>query len=89
MAFTDLTISYLQSDEGNIHLDHVLNIKLPTFSPSIEKALGRALKSYVTACCDVSRTVTILGYAAAAYLMMAGLSRLIEARNKSLTSSKQ
>lgn len=63
IILTFLNFSYLQSDEGNIHLDHILNIKLPTLSPSIEKALGRALNSFENACCDISRTVTIFGYA--------------------------
>ncbi|KAL3803419.1 hypothetical protein ACHAW5_001917 [Stephanodiscus triporus] len=79
----------MMTDDGNVHLDHVLNIKIPQLSPLIEQAWGKALKSFDRACYDVSRSIVIIGYAAAAYLVMAGLSRLIEAKNKLLPPPDQ
>ncbi|KAL9178906.1 hypothetical protein ACHAXT_011879 [Thalassiosira profunda] len=72
------------TDEGNLHLDHALNVSVPALPPSIERALTKALKSFERACSDASRSLTILGYAAAAYIVMAGMSRLMEARYKRL-----
>ena len=54
---------------------------MPSISSSLEKALGRALKSFERACNDISHSITLVGYAAAAYLVMSGVSKLIEARN--------
>ena len=62
-------------------MDHALNITVPSISSSLEKALGRALKSFERACSDISQSITLVGYAAAAYLVMSGVSKLIEARN--------
>ena len=63
-------------------MDHALNITLPSFSPSLERAWNRALDSFGRACRDVSNSVSIVSYGIAAYLVMAGISRLVEARNK-------
>ena len=43
--------------------------------------MERALKSFERACSDISHSITLVGYAAAAYLVMSGVSKLIEARN--------
>ena len=43
--------------------------------------MGKALKSFERACSDISHSITLVGYAAAAYLVMSGVSKLIEARN--------
>mmetsp|Transcript_17924 Transcript_17924/g.27126 ORF Transcript_17924/g.27126 Transcript_17924/m.27126 type:complete len:109 (-) Transcript_17924:28-354(-) len=56
---------------------------------SIERALKKALQSLERACADISKSITIVGYAAAAYLVMAGVSKLIEARNKRLPPPSQ
>ncbi|KAL3817102.1 hypothetical protein ACHAXA_009933 [Cyclostephanos tholiformis] len=53
----------MMTDDGNVHLDHVLNIKLPSLSPLIEQALTKAVKSFDRACYDVSNSVTVIGYA--------------------------
>lgn len=63
-------------------MDHALHITLPSFSPSLERAWNRALDSFGRACRDVSNSVSIVSYGIAAYLVMAGISRLVEARNK-------
>ena len=70
-----------QTEEGNIKLDHALNIAVPSFSPSLERSFNRALVSFERACLDFSRSLSVVGYGLAAYLVMAGISRLIEARN--------
>ena len=70
-----------QTEEGNIKLDHALNIAVPSLSPSLERAFNRALVSFERACVDFSRSLSVVGYGLAAYLVMSGLSRLIEARN--------
>ena len=70
-----------QTEEGNIKLDHALNIAVPSFSPSLERAFNRAIVSFERACLDFSRSLSVVGYGLAAYLVMSGLSRLIEARN--------
>jgi len=69
------------TEEGNINLDHALNITVPSFSPSLERAFNRALGSFERACRDISRSALVVGYGIAAYLVMSGLSKLIEARN--------
>lgn len=80
-----------KTDDGNLHVDHALNITFPTaFSSSMERTVSNALKSLDKACCNLSRSITIVGYAAAAYLLMAGISRLIDvtrSSRKSLPSS--
>lgn len=43
--------------------------------------MSKVLKSFERACNDISRSITVVGYAAAAYLVMSGVSKLIEARN--------
>ena len=63
-------------------MDHALNITLPSFSPSLERAWNRALDSFGRACRDVSNSVSIVSYGIAFYLVMTGISRLVEARNK-------
>mmetsp|Transcript_22868 Transcript_22868/g.49471 ORF Transcript_22868/g.49471 Transcript_22868/m.49471 type:complete len:123 (-) Transcript_22868:2337-2705(-) len=75
-------MAYPFTDDGNIQLDHALNITVSSMSSSIDRALGKALKSFERACSDISHSITIVGYAAAAYLVMTGVSRLMEARNK-------
>jgi hypothetical protein len=70
-----------KTEEGNINLHHDLSIDLSSFSPSLERALNRALDSFQRACRDISHSVAVVGYGIAAYLMMSGISRLIEARN--------
>jgi len=65
--------------DEKIQLDHALNIKFPAMSSSLDRALGKALKSLERACSEISRSITIVGYAAAAYLIMTGLSKLMEA----------
>ena len=114
-----------KTDDGNLHVDHALQITFPSaFSSSMERNISNALKSFDKACGDISRSITIMGYAgeiiswvcwcwillqdvmrcasnhtntalssplAAAYLLMAGLSKLIEARirSKCLPSSTE
>mmetsp|Transcript_14749 Transcript_14749/g.22751 ORF Transcript_14749/g.22751 Transcript_14749/m.22751 type:complete len:85 (-) Transcript_14749:118-372(-) len=68
------------TEEGNIKLDHDLNVTVPSISPSLERAFNRALGSFERACRDISRSLTVVGYGIAAYLVMSGISRLIEAR---------
>merc|ERR1712129_64731 len=51
---------------------------------SIEGALKKALQSFERACDNISHSISIVGYAAAAYFVMTGISRIIEARNKRL-----
>lgn len=63
-------------------MDHALNITLPSLSPSIEKVINRAFDSFERLCRDVSDSVSFVAYGIAAYLVMAGISRLVEARNK-------
>lgn len=58
-------------------MDHALNVTLPTLHPSIE----RTLLSIETACREISNSLMIVGYAAAAFLVMAGVARIIGARN--------
>lgn len=65
-----------QAEEGNIHLDHVLNLTLPTLHPAIE----RTLRSIETSCREVSHSFMVVGYAAAAYLVMVGVARIMDAR---------
>ena len=57
-------------------------------SSSLERTLGKALKSFERACSDVSHSLTLVGYALSAYLVMAGVAKLMETRNKRLPSSK-
>ncbi len=54
---------------------------MPSISPSLERAFHRALGSFDRACRDISRSLTVVGYGIAAYFVMSGISRLIEARN--------
>ncbi len=56
-------INYAKTDDGNVHLDHVLNIKLPSLSPCVEHALTKAAKSFDRACRDISHSFTVIGYA--------------------------
>lgn len=72
------------TEEGNIHLDHALNIKVPTLPSSLERTLNKVLKSLERACDGISHSITIVGYAAAAYLVMAGVAKMMEARYKRL-----
>jgi len=58
-----------------------LNITVPKLSSPIEKVLGRALKSFERACQDFSRSITLVGYGLAAYLILSGVSKIMEARN--------
>ena len=58
-----------------------MNITVPKLSSPIEKALGRALKSFDRACHDFSRSITIVGYGLAAYFVLSGVSKIIEARS--------
>ena len=62
-------------------MDHALNITVPSFSPLLERALNRAFGSFERACRDISRSALVVGYGVAAYLVMSGISKLIEARN--------
>ncbi len=68
---------------------HALSIDLSSFSPSLERALNRALDSFGRACRDISHSVSVIGYGIAAYLMMSGISRLIEAKNTRYLSAPE
>jgi hypothetical protein len=63
-------------------LDHALNLTLPTLHPSIE----RALRSFELSCREISHSLLVVGYGAAAFLVMAGVARIMEAKNKRLPS---
>ena len=58
-----------------------MNITVPRLSSSLEKALGRALKSFERACNNFSNSLTIVGYGLAAYFVLSGVSKIMEARN--------
>ncbi|KAL7481988.1 hypothetical protein ACHAW6_007663 [Cyclotella cf. meneghiniana] len=64
------------TEEGNIQLQHALNLTLPSLHPSIE----RTLRSIESSFREISHSVTLVGYAAAAFFIMAGVARLMEAR---------
>jgi len=67
---------HTQTEEGNIHLEHALNLTLPSLHPSIERTLRSIERSFR----EISHSITVVGYAAAAFLVMAGIARLMEAR---------
>ena len=52
-----------QTEEGNIHLDHVLNVGFPSLPSSLERALKNALRSLEGACNEISKSIAIVGYA--------------------------
>jgi len=71
-------------DGGPLSIDHKL---LLTLTQSCEDSLRRALDSITKGSKEVNRVLTIVGYAAAAYLVMAGVARMIEASSKAIAST--
>mmetsp|Transcript_3417 Transcript_3417/g.7290 ORF Transcript_3417/g.7290 Transcript_3417/m.7290 type:complete len:180 (-) Transcript_3417:251-790(-) len=70
-----------QNEEGNIHLDHALNLTLSlgaANSKSLEKTLEQTIRSIEKSCHRLSRSFTLVGYAVAAYFLMAGVGKLME-----------
>ena len=67
-----------QAEDGNIRLDHSLTIVLPHLSDSLERALIKSQRSLERLCDSLSSSIVLIGYAAAAYLVVGGLSRLVE-----------
>ena len=62
-----------------------MKITLPTIPSSLEKVIGKAFKSFERACDNISRSLTLVGYALSAYLIMTGVSKLMDSRYKRLT----
>lgn len=58
------------------NIDHELLLKA---SPSLEEPLRKALLSIAESSRDTSKALRILAFAGAAYLIMSGLARIIEA----------
>ena len=71
------------SDESKINLEHKI---LLTAASSLATPLADTLRVISQTSRDASKTFKIVGYAAASYLIMAGIARIIE--SLSISSSK-
>jgi len=80
-------MALLSDGSGNptppLHIDHRLVLSLSELpTPWLEDLLRPALESVVRGTRQATRVLTVVGYAAAAYLVMAGVARLVEASRK-------
>ena len=74
----------LAPDDGKLSIDHAILVNI---SKSMEDTLRHTLHSITKSSRDASRVMKVVGYAAAAYLVMAGVARIIEASKKGDSSS--
>jgi len=75
----------LASDDGTLSVDHAIVLSM---SKSMEEALRHTLITLTKSSKDVNRVMKAVGYAAAAYLLMAGVAKIVEASKKGGGSSK-
>ena len=68
-------------DSGNVQVDHTILV-----STALDMALCRALNALSDATKETSKAVNIVGCAAACYLVLLGISRVVEA-SKSIKGS--
>mmetsp|Transcript_4253 Transcript_4253/g.9429 ORF Transcript_4253/g.9429 Transcript_4253/m.9429 type:complete len:89 (-) Transcript_4253:104-370(-) len=73
-----MVASYPYAEDGNIRLDHSLTIVLPRLSDAAERALIKSQRSLERLCNSLSSSIELIGYATAAYLLVGGLTRLVE-----------
>jgi protein gp37 len=75
----------LASDDGTLSVDHAIVLSM---SKTMEETLRHTFLTLTKTTKDANRIMKIVGYAAAAYLVMAGVARIIEASSSS-SSRKQ
>ena len=69
----------LSTDE-KLSVEHAIVISMTT---SMEEALRQTLVTVTKSSKDANRVMKVIGYAAATYLILAGVSRVIEASSSS------
>lgn len=69
----------LSSDDGTISIDHAIVFSV---AKSLEEAICKTLVALTKSSKDVNRVMKIVGYAAASYLLMSGVAKIIEASKK-------
>jgi len=76
----------LTSDDGTLSVDHAIVLSM---SKSMEEVLRHTLVTLTKSSKDANRVMKAVGYAAAAYLLMAGVAKIIEASKKGSSSKKE
>lgn len=80
-----LTDYGLSSGSENISVQHELLLSIP----SIEAPLINLLASLSKSTKDTNKTIKIVGYSIAFYLVLSGIARIIEAKAKESKSDKK
>mmetsp|Transcript_13703 Transcript_13703/g.20599 ORF Transcript_13703/g.20599 Transcript_13703/m.20599 type:complete len:88 (+) Transcript_13703:175-438(+) len=76
----------LASDDGALTVDHAIVLSM---SKSMEEVIRHTLVALTKTSKDANRVMKAVGYAAAAYLLMAGVAKIIEASKKGSSSKKE
>mmetsp|Transcript_6019 Transcript_6019/g.11410 ORF Transcript_6019/g.11410 Transcript_6019/m.11410 type:complete len:92 (-) Transcript_6019:2337-2612(-) len=76
----------LASEDGTLSVDHAIVLSM---SKTMEETLRHTFTTLTKTTKDVNRIMKIVGYATAAYLVMAGVARIIEASSSSSSRGKQ
>ena len=74
----------LVSDDGTLSVDHAIVLSM---SKSMEETLRHTFMTLTKTTKDANRVMKVVGYAAAAYLVMAGIAKIIEASSSSTGGS--
>jgi hypothetical protein len=75
----------LSSEDGTMTIDHAIALSM---TKSIEAALLQTLTTLTKSSKDMNRVFKVLGYAAASYLVLSGVAKVIEAAKKDGSSRK-
>mmetsp|Transcript_15845 Transcript_15845/g.22565 ORF Transcript_15845/g.22565 Transcript_15845/m.22565 type:complete len:100 (-) Transcript_15845:316-615(-) len=70
----------LSEENGKIEIEHAILISATS---AVEQAFRQALVSLTNSSRETSRVMKLVGYAAATYLVLSGVARVIEASSKS------
>lgn len=75
----------LSSDDGTMSIDHAIVLSV---TKSLEEAICKTLVALTKSSKDVNRVMKIVGYAAASYLLMSGVAKIIEASKKDASKKR-
>ena len=69
----------LSPEEGTLTIDHAITLSM---TQAVEKALLQTLTSITQSTKDVNRMMRVLGYAAASYLFLSGVAKVMDVYKK-------
>jgi len=76
----------LSTDDGTLSVDHAIALSM---TKSMEETVIQAIVALTKSSKDANRVMKVVGYAAATYLVLAGVAKVIEASKKGSGSAEK